>query len=79
MILFANSKLTYSKINTNTYIDSNTYTNIDINSNTDTYIDSNTYSNIDTDSNTIQIRIQILNSLGDYGHIIFVTRPKNHT
>ena len=53
MILFANSKLTYSEINTDTYIDSNIKTNIDTDSNTNTYIDSNTYSNIDIDSNTI--------------------------
>ena len=37
MILFANSKLTYSEINIETYIDSNANTNIDIDSNTDTY------------------------------------------
>ena len=39
MILFANSKLTYSEINTDTYIDSNT----DSDSDTDIDIDINTY------------------------------------
>ena len=64
---------TYSEINTDTDIVSNT----DINSNTDS--DSNTDSNSDSDLNTDIDIIHILNSLGDYGHIILVTRPKNHT
>ena len=60
---------TYSEINTDIDIVSNT----DIDSNTDS--DSNSDSNSDTDIDIIHI----LNSLSDYGHIILVTRPKNHT
>ena len=48
-------------------------------SNTDSDLDSNADSDSDSDSDIDIDIIHILNSLSDYGHIILVTRPKNHT